>query len=62
MLHNEEEMYAAICPEIGTASQCEKARNGIYKTEEFHGSGIKVINMKELFAYPRIGNQEMTIR
>ncbi len=37
----------------------EKTRNGIYKTKEFHGSGIKVINMKELFAYPRIGDQEM---
>ena len=37
----------------------EKTRNGIYKQKGFHGSGVKVINMKELFAYSKIGNQEM---
>jgi len=37
----------------------EKSRNGIYKQKQFHGDGIKIINMKELFAYSRIGNQNM---
>ena len=30
-------------------------RNGIYKTKEFHGSGVKIVNMGELFANPRLG-------
>ncbi len=29
-------------------------RNGIYKQKEFHGSGTKIVNMGELFAYPRL--------
>ena len=29
-------------------------RNGIYKSKEFHGRGQKIINMGELFAYPRL--------
>jgi len=29
-------------------------RNGVYKKKEFHGSGVKVVNMGELFAHPRI--------
>jgi type I restriction enzyme S subunit len=29
-------------------------RNGIYKKKEFHGSGVKVVNMGELFAHPRL--------
>ena len=29
-------------------------KNGIYKKKEFHGSGTKVVNMGELFAYPRL--------
>jgi type I restriction enzyme S subunit len=29
-------------------------RNGIYKPKQFHGAGVKIINMGELFAYPRI--------
>lgn len=37
----------------------EKTRNGIYKQKQFHGEGVKIINMKELFAYSRIGNQDM---
>lgn len=37
----------------------EKTRNGIYKQKQFHGKGVKIINMKELFAYSRIGNQDM---
>ena len=37
----------------------EPVRNGIYKTKEFHGSGAKVVNMGELFAYEFISSQEM---
>ena len=37
----------------------ESSRNGIYKTKEFHGSGNKIINMGELFAYDFISNQKM---
>lgn len=29
-------------------------RNGIYKKKEFRGSGDKIVNMGELFAYPRL--------
>jgi type I restriction enzyme S subunit len=29
-------------------------RNGIYKPKQFHGSGTKIVNMGELFAYPRL--------
>ena len=29
-------------------------RNGIYKKKEFHGSGSRIVNMGELFAYPRL--------
>ena len=32
----------------------EPVRNGIYKTKEFHGRGEKIVNMGELFAYPRL--------
>ena len=32
----------------------EPVRNGIYKRKEFHGRGIKVVNMGELFANPRL--------
>lgn len=32
----------------------EPVRNGIYKQKEFHGSGAKIVNMGELFAYPRL--------
>lgn len=34
-------------------------KNGIYKTAYFQGRGEKIINMKELFAFEFIGNQEM---
>lgn len=37
----------------------EPVRNGLYKKAEFHGSGVKVVNMGELFKYPRVGAQEM---
>ncbi len=29
-------------------------RNGIYKKKEFHGRGVKIVNMGELFAFPRL--------
>ncbi len=29
-------------------------RNGIYKKKEFHGRGCKIVNMGELFGYPRL--------
>ena len=32
----------------------EPVRNGIYKKKEFHGRGTKIVNMGELFAYPRL--------
>ena len=35
----------------------EPLRNGVYKRKELHGSGVPVINMKELFAYERVGDQ-----
>ncbi|HDN19614.1 MAG TPA: restriction endonuclease subunit S [Candidatus Acetothermia bacterium] len=35
------------------------ARNGIYKKKELHGSGIKIVNMGELFAYPRLRSVPM---
>ena len=35
------------------------SRNGIYKSSDFHGSGIKIVNMGEIFAYDFIRNQEM---
>jgi type I restriction enzyme S subunit len=37
----------------------EPVRNGVYKKKEFHGRGLKIINMGELFAYNFISNQEM---
>lgn len=37
----------------------EPSRNGVYKPKEFHGSGVKIINMGELFAYDRVGGQPM---
>jgi len=32
----------------------EPLRNGIYKKKEFHGRGCKIVNMGELFGYPRL--------
>ncbi|MFC3086723.1 restriction endonuclease subunit S [Tabrizicola soli] len=37
----------------------EPLRNGLYKPKEFHGRGAKVINMGELFAYPRMRSVPM---
>lgn len=34
-------------------------RNGVYKRKEFHGSGVKIVNMGELFAHPRLRNVPM---
>ena len=34
----------------------EPVRNGIYKKKEFHGRGVKIVNMGELFANPRLRN------
>jgi type I restriction enzyme S subunit len=34
-------------------------RTGIYKQKQFHGSGIKMINMGELFAYPKLKSVPM---
>ena len=35
------------------------SRNGVYKSKEFRGYGIKMVNMGELFGYDFIHNQEM---
>lgn len=35
----------------------EPLRNGVYKAKQFHGRGVKVVNMKELFAHDRISSQ-----
>ena len=37
----------------------EPVRNGIYKKKEFHGRGVKIVNMGELFANPRLRNIPM---
>ena len=37
----------------------EPIRNGVYKRKEFHGRGVKIVNMGELFANPRLGNIQM---
>jgi type I restriction enzyme S subunit len=37
----------------------EPVRNGIYKQKEFHGRGVKIVNMGELFAHSRLRDVEM---
>ncbi len=37
----------------------EPSRNGVYKPKQFHGSGVRIVNMGELFAYDVISDQEM---
>ena len=37
----------------------EPVRNGIYKRKEFHGNGVKIVNMGELFAHPRLSDVSM---
>jgi type I restriction enzyme, S subunit len=34
-------------------------RNGVYKGKAFHGSGVRIVNMGELFAHPRLRNVTM---
>lgn len=38
----------------------EPSRNGIYKSKEHHGQGIKIVNMGELFSYDKISDQKMS--
>ncbi|WP_024497909.1 hypothetical protein, partial [Gordonia amicalis] len=35
----------------------EPVRNGVYKPKEYHGSGIRLVNMKELFAFDMLSDQ-----
>ncbi len=44
---------------FGDLLTSEGTRNGIYKSKEFHGRGAKIVNMGELFAYPRLFNIQM---
>ncbi|GAD22286.1 restriction endonuclease subunit S [Acidovorax sp. MR-S7] len=37
------------------------SRNGVYKSKEHHGSGVPIVNMGEMFAFDRIGNQPMSL-
>jgi type I restriction enzyme S subunit len=37
----------------------EPVRNGIYKAKEYHGRGTKIVNMGELFTYPRLTDVDM---
>lgn len=37
------------------------SRNGVYKSKDHHGSGVPIINMGELFAFNRIGDQPMSL-
>jgi len=37
----------------------EPVRNGIYKQKQFHGRGCKIVNMGELFGYPRMRSVPM---
>lgn len=37
----------------------EPVRNGIYKAKQLHGRGVKMINMGELFAHPRLRDVPM---
>ena len=37
----------------------EPSRNGTYKPKQFHGSGVRIVNMGEMFAYDIIADQEM---
>lgn len=36
-------------------------RNGIYKKKEFHGRGVRIVNMGELFEYDFISDQKMEL-
>ncbi|NCS49825.1 MAG: hypothetical protein GPJ29_18345 [Microcystis aeruginosa BK11-02] len=38
----------------------EPARNGIYKSKEYHGRGTKVVNMGEMFRFDKLPEIEMS--
>ena len=38
----------------------EPSRNGIYKTPAFHGRGIRIVNMGEMFGFEFISDQHMS--
>lgn len=46
-----------------TIAKCMSVKmlNGIYKSQEFQGRGVRLINMGELFAYPIITDEEMSL-
>jgi type I restriction enzyme S subunit len=44
------DMHAVIFGEL----LAEPVRTGVYKPKEFHGRGVKIVNMGELFAHPRL--------
>lgn len=49
-------------PEVDFESLfAEPSRNGVYKSKDHHGSGVPIVNMGELFAFNRIGNQPMSL-
>ena len=53
---------AAACewPEVPLVQLLtEPVRNGIYKKREFHGRGVKIVNMGELFAHSRLSDIPM---
>lgn len=39
----------------------DKTLNGIYKSKEYQGKGVRIINMGELFAYPVIRDEDMSL-
>ncbi len=45
--------------ELNSVLNTDGTRNGIYKSKTFHGKGVKMINMGELFANPRLKNIPM---
>jgi type I restriction enzyme S subunit len=44
---------------FGELLTSDGTRNGIYKSKEFHGRGARIVNMGELFAYPRLFDVKM---
>ena len=40
IIHKEEDMYIAECPEVGTVDQGETIENAISRGEAFHDRGI----------------------
>ena len=37
----------------------EPSRNGVYKTSDYHGRGVPIVNMGEMFGFEFISDQEM---